>query len=190
MIHTRKMTLEEWAEMDEDDEGELVDGVLVEEEVGSFLNELVLAWLVRMLGEWVSARKGFIATSDVKYGLKPGLGRKPDMSIFFAGRKPPPNGLVRMPPDVAVEIISSRPRDSRRDRVQKLNEYAAFGIRFYWLLDPRTRMLEILELGGSGHYVVVCTAADGKVAVPGCEGLTLDLDDLWREIDRLGPSEE
>ena len=39
------MTLEEWAAMPEDDEGELVDGVLVEEEMPDLTHETVVAWL-------------------------------------------------------------------------------------------------------------------------------------------------
>ena len=95
-----------------------------------------------------------------------------------------------MPPDLAVEIISPRPRDTRRDRVDKLTEYAAFGIRYYWLVDPELRTVEVLELGGDGRYVHALGAASGTIdPVPGCEGLVLDLDELWETIDRLSPEE-
>ena len=62
---------------------------------------------------------------------------------------------------------------------------AAFGVRWYWLIDPVKRTLEVLELGADLRYVRALAAADGRVTPPGCEGLVLDLDDLWREIDRL-----
>ncbi len=44
------------------------------------------------------------------------------------------------------------PRDRRRDRIEKLREYAAFRVRWYWLIDPEARSLEILKLGDDGHY--------------------------------------
>lgn len=51
-------------------------------------------------------------------------------------------------------------------------------------------MLEIYELGPDGRYVVVLGAEGGRIdAVPGCEGLGLDLDELWAEIDGLGEEE-
>jgi hypothetical protein len=41
----------------------------------------------------------------------------------------------------------------------------------------------VLELAGSGRYSLVLTAGDGRVRIPGCSGLVLDLDALWQEID-------
>ncbi len=63
-------------------------------------------------------------------------------------------------------------------------------MRWYWLLDPSARTLEIVELGADGRYVHALDAEGGRLdAVPGCEGLVLDLDELWAEIDRLGEQE-
>jgi Uma2 family endonuclease len=89
-----------------------------------------------------------------------------------------------------VEVISPRPTDVRRDRVEKMNDYAAFGVRWYWLIDPEARSLEIFERAADGRYVRALGASgDTPAAVPGCEGLMLDLPALWREVDALGPDE-
>jgi hypothetical protein len=48
------------------------------------------------------------------------------------------------------------------------------------------RSLEIWELGADRRYVRARTATSGRVdRVPGCEGLVVDLDALWAEVDRL-----
>jgi Uma2 family endonuclease len=97
---------------------------------------------------------------------------------------------VRRPADVFVEVVSSAPSDVRRDRIAKADEYAAFGVRFYWLIDPEARTLELFELGTQGRYTRALGATKGRIdVVPGCAGLALDLDALWSEIDRLGPDE-
>jgi len=184
------MTVHEWAAMPEDEPGELCDGVLVEEEVADLVHETAVLWLGVLLRTWVVALGGFAFASEVKYVLSNLRGRKPDLSVFFPGRPAlPRRGAVAIPPDIAVEVVSPGAADQRRDRIAKLADYAAFGVRFYWMLDPVARTFEILELGADGRYVHVLGASEGKLSlVPGCAGLALDLDELWHEIDRLDDS--
>jgi Uma2 family endonuclease len=182
----RRMSLEEWAAMPEDEPGELVNGQLVEEEVADTPHEAVVGWIAYRLMGWSEPRKGVVLGSEAKFAVGPTGGRKPDLSAFFTiDRKLPRRGPIRVPPDLMVEVVSPTPRDGRRDRVEKLREYAGFGVRWYWLVDPRLRTVEILKLGDDGHYTTLVSASDGVVDVPGCAGLTLDLDALWGRVDDL-----
>jgi len=178
------MTLTEWGDLDEDVEGELVDGVLEEEEMATFLHEIVVAWLMPALRAWARPRGGFVTGSETKVVVGPRRGRKPDLTIHLRGRTPGLlDTLVRAAPHVVVEVISPRPRDARRDRIEKIGDYASAGIAYYWMLDPQLRTLEVLRLEKNGHYGVVLSRSAGKARVPGCSGLVLDLDDLWTEVD-------
>jgi Uma2 family endonuclease len=186
----RPLSLAEWAAMLEDEPGEFVDGRLEEEEVPSYEHELVVTWLAWVLRSWLTPRGGFVGGSEAKFAVRPSRGRKPDVSAYLPGRKPPRQGLIDVPPDIMIEVLSPSPADGRRDRVVKLNEYAAFGVRWYWLVDPQLRSLEVLELGGDGRYVHALDVTAGLLdSVPGCEGLTLDLDALWSELDRLSAAD-
>ncbi len=179
------MTVEQWAALPEDEPGELVDGRLVEEEVPDLVHEAVVMFIAISLQNWLGER-GFAFASGAKYALGPGRGRMPDVSVFFAPRGLPRRGAVRQAPDLVVEVLSPTPRDHRRDRVDKLTDYARFGVRFYWLIDPDARTIEILELT-EGRYTHMLDAGEGKLDdVPGCEGLSLNLDALWARLDRLG----
>jgi Uma2 family endonuclease len=106
--------------------------------------------------------------------------------VYLAGRRPPPRGVITIPPDIAVEIVSPSPRDQRRDRFEKMEEYARFGIRFYWLIDPQQRTVEIYEQAADRKYARRAQADSGALkGVPGCPGLTLDVDAMWSKVDAL-----
>jgi Uma2 family endonuclease len=185
------MTLEQWAALPENEAGELVDGRLEEEEVPDAVHETVVAWLIWVFKNWLG-RTGFVFGPDLKYAVRGNRGRKPDVTVFLTadGSRLPRHGIVRVPPDIAVEVVSPSPRDERRDRIEKMDEYAAFGVRFYWILDPGLQSLEIFELV-DGRYARAARATEGRrESVPGCAGLTVDLDELWNDLSRLGPPEE
>ena len=185
------MSIEAWEQMDEDEPGELVDGRLEEEEVSDNPHEVLVSALLYFLATWARPRRGVVLASEAKYALSKRRGRKPDVSVYFAtDPKLPRRGANRRPPDIMVEVLTPRPRDHRRDRIQKLREYATFGVRWYWLVDPEARTIEILRLGDDGHYIHALDAEEGTVQVPGCEGLTLDLDGLWRELDERVEGED
>jgi Uma2 family endonuclease len=180
------MTIERWGSLPEDEPGEWVDGRLVEEEVPDYVHEVIVAWLVRLLGNWLEDRGGWIGGSEAKFAVSERRGRKADLSVYLPGRTPPARGLVRIPPDILVEVVSATARDGRRDRVEKLNEYARFGVRYYWIVDPWIRSIQMHELGADGRYVLGLSASEGMLdQIAGCPDLRLDLDALWARIDRL-----
>ena len=180
------VTLDEWAAWPEDEPGEIVDGRVEEVEAPEYVHELVIGWLIEMLGAWGRSRGVLVAGSGAKFAVAPARGRMPDLTAYLPGApRPPLRGVIRVPPSIAVEVVTPTPRDERRDRVEKLADYAAFGVKWYWLVDPELRTFEVLELGADGRYVHALGATGGTVDVPGCDGLRLELDGLWGEIDAL-----
>ncbi len=183
--HARKMTVDEWYALDEV-RAELVDGFLVEEEVSSYVHERIVVRLGRILDTWADDHGALVAGSNVGFAIRPDRGRCPDLDVYLAGAKrPPATGVVRVPPSIMVEVVTPVPRDQRRDRVEKVADYAEFGVRWYWLVDPQLRTFEILELV-DGRYSHAVGVSEGRVEPPGCEGLVIDVDALWREVDALG----
>jgi Uma2 family endonuclease len=181
-----ELSLAEWFALAEDERGELVDGRLVEEEVPNYVHEILVILLGSLLRGWFVPRGGFVGGSETKLAVGPKQGRKPDLTVYFAGTSlPSSTGIITQPPDIAIEIVSPTPRDGRRDRVEKVVDYAAFRVRYYWILDPQLRSLEILKRGPQGRYEHLRGATEGKIDIPGSDGFILDLDAVWAEIERF-----
>jgi Uma2 family endonuclease len=179
------MTLTEWASLDDDVPGELVDGALAEEEMTTTVHDLVASWLLVRLLLWAEPRGGYVFGTDHKLAVAPRRGRKPDVTVYTADADLDSRARVSTAtPLCVVEVISPNPRDTRRDRIEKRVEYARAGIRFYFLVDPAMRTVEVFELSG-GRYATAAALAAGKLRVRGLPGLTLDLDALFRAVERL-----
>jgi Uma2 family endonuclease len=179
------MTVEAWLELAEDEPGELVGGHRVEEEQPDATHEVVVAWLLWVFKSWLGPR-GLVLGSDLEILVSEKTGRKPDLVVYLEGTElPPRTGPVTKPPDLLVEVVSPSPRDERRDRVEKMAEYAQFGVRYYWLVDAALGSVEIFELI-AGRYTKAVGVTDGLIReVPGCPGFQLDVDALWSELSRL-----
>jgi Uma2 family endonuclease len=185
---TQRLDVEAWGALDDDVDGELVDGLLEEEEVPSYVHEAVVSWLLGLLRDWLIPRGGFVFGSDAKIAISRTRGRKADVIAWLPGSRPPArrSSVAKHPPDLVVEVVTATPRDQRRDRVEKRAEYAAIGVRHYWIVDPETRVVEMLDRGADGRFVEALVASDGRHhVVAGTEGLDVDLDALWAEVDRL-----
>ena len=74
---------------------------------------------------------------------------QPDL-LYIKSRRHIIKQRVEGPPDLVVEIISG---DARRDRVEKLDLYARYGVSEYWIVDPQTQLIDFL-LNENGRFVV------------------------------------
>src|SRR5436305_9444412 len=140
-----ELSLAEWFALPEEERGELVDGRLVEEEVPSYLHEILVILLGSLLRAWAVPRGGFVGGSEAKLAVGPKQGRRPDLTVYLAGTPlPSASCIIAQPPDIAIVIVSPTPQDGRRDRVEKVVDYAAFKVRYYWIVDPQPRTPDVL----------------------------------------------
>lgn len=182
-------TWDDFIALDEDDPRELLDGQLVETETPGKRHEIIVALLVRLLGNWAAERgAGQVFASGYKVRVDRARGVMPDVQFYRADSTADlrEEGCVAGRPDLVVEVIS--PRRRRFDRVTKLAYYAAIGVPEYWIVDPEERTFERLALDlENERYLLDVTLVDEAVFTsPSFPGLAVPLAELWPR-DKAAP---
>ena len=104
--------------------------------------------------------------------------RRPDLYFFSRERiHLIGEGPIRHAPDLAVEVIS--PGSEKVDRVDKIEAYRAFGVPYYWIVDPQRRTAKAYKL--QRRKYVECGVGKGTevVAFLPFEELEISLGRLW-----------
>ena len=159
------------------DRYELVDGHLVERNMGSWaaVVEGNIYYLLRCHG--FGKLLGLTLNASVSYQCFPNNRvRKPDVSFLLAGRlldDRVPEGHITIAPDLAVEVVS--PTDIQYDVDRKVAEYLAVGVQLVWVVNPDARIVLIYRLDGSISGVREGGELDGENAVPGFRCPVADL---------------
>lgn len=150
-------TPEELLSMPDGQHYELVDGELVEKNTGTEAS-WIGGELFGRLRDWNNqARAGWILPADASYQCfpdDPSRVRRPDASFIRFGRLPQeriPEGHTPVAPDLAVEVVS--PNDTFSDVRAKVREYLRAGVRAVWIVDTRTRSVEVERPSGASAWL-------------------------------------
>lgn len=149
----------------------------------------VIAFLMELFGllnQFFRLGRFFAAPFQMK--LAPdGPGREPDILFVTTANaaRVTENGL-QGPADLVIEVVSD---DSvTRDRVEKFEEYEQYGVREYWLIDPRESRArarrpraDFYVLDASGQYQPVPMDAEGRYHSTVLPGFWLKPAWLWAE---------
>jgi Uma2 family endonuclease len=177
----RPLTVEEFFELvDEDTAAELVNGVVVMGSPASIQHEVLFAFLLHLLREYVERKRlGVVLGSRVLVRIDSYNAREPDLVFIAAGREE----IIREQeiagaPDLILEIIS--PWDRPREVIAKQAQYEQLGVREYWRVDLSKREATVWRLEPGGRYV--CSTPEGGVLRSEVvEGFWLREEWLWRE---------
>ncbi len=178
-----KLTYEEFLEwVDEDTWAEWIDGEVVMVSPASDRHQDVVAFLLALL-RIVVEMWGLGVVRPAPFQMKIGKdlpGREPD--LLFVARE----HLDRLtktflngPADLVVEVAS--PESRLRDAGEKFAEYAAGGVREYWLIDPERRQADFYLLDPRGRYRLVEPDAGGWYHSTVLTGFRMKVDWLWAD---------
>ncbi len=188
--HGAKMTLQEYRDLGPVDEGvwELAEGVLFEMAPPNWEHQSLVDFLVMMINTFLVASDPLPgwAYSGIGVVLSETTAPTPDMVYVRAERGHLIQGsFVEGVPDVVVEVMS---QDRRRDLVMKRGWYAAAGAPEYWIIDPVSDTILVLELAGSEYVERAELSRSDTLSTPTIPGFELELERLFGNPGRTLPS--
>jgi Uma2 family endonuclease len=127
------VSLEEYLNTSYDPDVEYVDGELVERNMGDWLHCLVQRNVVVALTVKYPA---IYAVPEFRSRTRETRYRIPDVTVVL---QPPKTRYLLDAAFLAIEILSEEDRASWTN--EKLQEYAALGIPYIWVFDPRLRQM-------------------------------------------------
>jgi len=143
-------TLEQYEAFPEDVRVEVFDGQIYYMASPSQIHQSILLELSTILNSYVKSRKGdckvFPAPFDVKLSDRPLTIVQPDIMIVCDKSKLDEN-RCNGAPDFIIEIVS--PGNPSDDYIRKAYYYKNAGVREYWIVDPRRKIVTVNYFEGN-----------------------------------------
>ena len=146
--NSKAVTYEEWLRMPEvhDAIEEVVNGEIRIVPAAKTKHAVIVARAFRALDGQLDASRVIVLTGS--FGLiirqSPLTSRVPDLAVCELATLNEPDGYIHTAPQLLVEVLS--PANSRREREEKLADYAGLGVPEVWVISPEACTVEVLYL--------------------------------------------
>ena len=138
------ITLEQYEALSEDKRVEVFDGIAYDMASPSQTHQSISMQLSTVINNYLLRKKGdcsiFSAPFDVKLSDNPLIIVQPDIMVVCDKDKLDEkrcNGA----PDFIIEIVS--PGNPSDDYIRKLYYYKNYGVREYWIVDPKRKIITV-----------------------------------------------
>ena len=159
-------TVEDYLALPDDERYELIDGVLYNLASPSTNHQEVAGYLYYQLMNCVQEHempcRPYIAPLDVQLDRDSRTMLQPDVIVNCDPEKNIGPRLFGAP-DFVAEVLS--PATSNRDLIVKLQKYFHAGVREYWILDPKRRMVTVYVFGEEANPHLYSFEDDIPVAI-------------------------
>lgn len=144
------ITLEQYEALPENRRIEVFDGIAYDMASPSQIHQSISMQLSTVINNYILRKKGpcriFSAPFDVKLSDQPLIIVQPDIMVIcnensLDGKRC--NGA----PDFIIEIVS--PGNPADDYIRKLYHYKNYGVREYWIVDPRRKTITVNYFEGN-----------------------------------------
>ena len=171
------ITLEQYENLPEDVRVEVFEGIVYDMASPSELHQTVSTELTTILNNYIKSKKGsckvFHAPFDVKLNENPLTIVQPDLMII-CDREKLDGKRCNGAPDFIIEIAS--PNNASDDYIRKLFYYKNYGVREYWIVDPRRKTVTVNYF--EGDIVNVQYSFDSTIKVNIYDDLFINFSDI------------
>jgi Uma2 family endonuclease len=164
---------------------ELIGGAIVMAPPANYPHSILITRLIYSLQTHVrSGSLGQVHAPSAGYEFRSGDTLEPDVSFvssarLLAGPKPRSGQMMRVVPDLVIEVLSRS--NERYDRKDKKKIYALNGVDEYWLVAPRNRSVTVLRRTGEAYDQGV-SYVNGDIRSHVLPALTLTVDELFADL--------
>ena len=134
---------------------EIIEGELYVTNAPSFAHQFAVTTLIRRIGDFVDNDKlGIVLTAPFEIHFsETSRPVQPDVIFIKSENLPPTDSQVfKGIPDLLVEVLS--PSSIRSDRSVKFDLYEKMRVSEYWIVNPKTRSVEVYTLSGSEYALL------------------------------------
>ncbi|MCS7252466.1 MAG: Uma2 family endonuclease [Armatimonadetes bacterium] len=181
LVGDRPLTFEEFVRrFGEDENVELIDGIVFGRNSAHLTHESLQGWLLRILGIYVSERDlGIVLGSRTAVRIDAFSGRLPDILFVRKDRMEivKEDGIYGAP-DFVIEIHSVGERKSRI--VSLIADYIRVGVSEIWIIDLGRKVLRVILKGKRGYRELALRK--GVLESAAVEGFWLRVDWLFMDL--------
>lgn len=177
-------TIEDYYAWPKEERIELIDGVIYVMEAPGFVHQRLIGEIFSQLNSYIE-KKGddcipLLSPVDVRLDCDDKTMVQPDLIILCDRDKIKRWGIMGAP-DFLLEVLSHECSSSfstrRKDCIKKLQKYSDAGVREYWIIDPKKRVLLTYDFTQDDLPSLYPLTGTAGLALYGGE-LQIDLDEI------------
>jgi Uma2 family endonuclease len=128
---------------------EFTDGFLEVLPMPTDKQQSVLKFLFLAFYAFAETRGGSVQFAPLRLQIRPGKFREPDLLLLISASDPRRQNRFWFGADLALEVVGDEKPE--RDLVEKRSDYAEGRVPEYWIANPQTETITVLQLRGDAY---------------------------------------
>jgi Uma2 family endonuclease len=133
---------------------EFTDGFLEPLSMPTIEHQRILKFLFLAFLHYFDARGGEVIFAPLRLRIRACKYREPDLLLLLSAADPRSKSRYWEGADLALEVVSKEKPE--RDLIEKRSDYAEGKVPEYWIVNPQTETVTVLQLRGDSYAEAGC----------------------------------